>query len=201
MRVACNFWHGAALTVSCAALLGLVRHATVSAFLPLRIPPPHTHSRRHQPPPFQPSKHQAAPLPLLLGLFLAVALLVLYPSLPDAGKRLAIILLALVVLTDTDTDDNEAAKPPTALYLHKVAPLLLCLAMANVFTLLALLAPLPPYAHPALALLEARAKVAALKGGMRAIVAGCGRAFDLGEEMHFSTIEQVGFGFGFWGID
>lgn len=147
----------------------------------------HTHSKDTDPPPLQPSKHQAAPLPLLLGLFLAVALLVLHPSLPDAGKRLAIILLALVVLTD-----NEAAKPPTTLYLHKLAPLLLCLAMANLFTLVALLAPIPPYALPALALLEARAKVAALKGGMRAIVAGCGRAFDLGEEMHFSTIEQVG---------
>lgn len=98
-------------------------------------------------------------------------------------------MLALVVLTDTD--DKQAAMA-TTIYLHKLAPLLMCLLMANLFTLAALLTPLPPYGAPALALLEAREKVAALKGGLHSIVAGCGRAFDLGEAIHVSTIEQVG---------
>ncbi len=113
-----------------------------------------------------------------MGLFLAVALLVAHPSLPDGGKRLAVILLSLVVLTETGAGG----------YLNKLALLLLCLLMANLFITAALLAPLPA---PALTLLDARGQVAALRRGLRLIVQGCGRAFNLGEEVHFSLLEQV----------
>lgn len=61
--------------------------------------------------------------------------------------------------------------------------------MADLFMLVALLSPLPA---PALALLDARGRVAAVRRGLAAIVEGCGQAFDLGEAVHFSTLEQVG---------
>ena len=48
-----------------------------------------------------------------------------------------------------------------------------------------------PLPAPALTLLDARGQVAALRRGLRLIVQGCGRAFNLGEEVHFSLLEQV----------
>ena len=83
---------------------------------------------------------------------------------------------------------TESSTDTPAVYLYKLGLLLLCLLMANLFILAALLAPLPT---PALALLDARGQLAALRLGLRAIVGGCGRAFYLGEEVHFSTLEQV----------
>lgn len=155
LRLACDFWLGALVTVPIVALLGLV-------------------PRR--------------PALLLLGLFLGVVLLVLHPTLPDGGKRLAVILLCVVVLTPTAAEPDGGAERRFA-YLHTLSLLLICMAMANVLMVVALLVPLPV---PALALLDARGQVAAIRRGLSAMVGGCGRAFDLGEEVHFSTLEQVG---------
>jgi len=115
------------------------------------------------------------------GLFLAVVAIIAYPGLSDAGKRMATILLALVVLSGEGS--------PELAYHNVIGDLLLTLLMANVFSVVALLMPLP---HAALALLEARRQLKTLRHRLGSLLRGFNHAFGLGEEVHQSVLEQVG---------
>jgi hypothetical protein len=115
-----------------------------------------------------------------VGLFLAVVAIIAYPGMPDASKRMAAILLALVVLAGESNPDLR--------YYKVAADLLLTLFMANVFSVAALLFPLPT---AALALLDARRQLKTLRHRLGSLLRGFDHAFGLGEEVHHSVLEQV----------
>ena len=116
----------------------------------------------------------------LIGLFLSVVVIILYPGVTDAGKRMAAIFLTVVVL---NCDVN-----PDVSYNDVVVDLLLTLAFANLFSVVALLLPLP---LSSLALFDARAKVKTIRHRLGSILRGYDHTFGLGEEVHYSMIEQL----------
>lgn len=115
-----------------------------------------------------------------IGLFLAVVAIIAYPNVSDAGKRMATILLALVVLA--------GERNPDVAYYTVTADLFLTLLMSNVFSVAALLLPLPT---AALALFDVRRQLKTLRHRLGALLRGFDHAFGLGEEVHHSMLEQV----------
>lgn len=115
-----------------------------------------------------------------VGLFLAVVAVIAYPYVSDAGKRMATILLALVLLAGESNPDVP--------YYTVTGDLFLTLLMSNVFSVAALLLPLPT---AALALLDARRQLKTLRHRLGALLRGFDHAFGLGEEVHHSMLEQV----------
>lgn len=116
----------------------------------------------------------------LLGLFVSVVFIIWFPDVSDAGKRMATIFLTVVVL---NCDENPALH-----YNGMVGDLFLTLALANFFSVVALLLPLP---LPSLALFDVRLKIKTIRHRLGSILRGYDHTFRMGEEVHYSMIEQL----------
>jgi hypothetical protein len=116
----------------------------------------------------------------LLGLFVSVVFIIWFPGVSDPGKSMATIFLTVVVLTGD--------KDPVLHYNSIVGDLFMTMILANVFSVMALLLPLP---LPSLALFDVRLKVKIIRHRLGSILRGYDHTFDLGEEVHYSMIEQL----------
>ena len=116
----------------------------------------------------------------VLGLFVSVVFIIWFPGVSDAGKRMATIFLTVVVL---NCDQNPALH-----FNGMVGDLFITLALANFFSVVALLLPLP---LPLLALFDVRMKIKTIRHRLGSILRGYDHTFGLGEEVHYSMIEQL----------
>lgn len=116
----------------------------------------------------------------ITGLFFSVAFLIWLPGISDPGKRMATIFLTIVVI--------YCVLDPALLYNHMVRDVCFTLLFANAFSIIALLLPFP---SPSLALLDVRVKLGTVRHRLGSILRGCNEAFSLGEEVHYSMLEQL----------
>ena len=119
-------------------------------------------------------------VPTVLGLFLSSVFVIWFPGVSDSGKRMATIFLTVVVLS--------CHQNPGLHYNGMVRDLFVTLALANVFSVVALLLPLP---LPSLALFDVRLKIKTIRHRLGSILRGYNHTFGLGEEVHYSMIEQL----------
>ncbi|GAB5035857.1 p-hydroxybenzoic acid efflux pump subunit aaeb [Nannochloropsis oceanica] len=116
----------------------------------------------------------------LLGLFVSLIFIIWFPGVSDSGKSMATIFLTVVVLTGD--------KDPVVHYNSLVRDLYMTMIIANAFSVMALLLPLP---LPSLALFDVRLKVKIIRHRLGSILRGYDHTFDLGQEVHYSMIEQL----------